>query len=138
MSTQGFISVPAAIFGLTFVGFGINACIRPLSGLSFFLFDMPSNPADQKMVEQLMIVYGVRDVYMGIAMLIAVAYGTRKTLGWITIAGSAVAFADGLICARYKGGQGAHWGYAPLLTVLGLVMVLGKNPEMVDLGRKRS
>lgn len=67
-----------------------------------------------------MIIYGARDVFMGLAVYATVYFGDRKALGWILISGSAVAFVDGAVCLRQIGsGQWNHWGYAPVLTVLG-------------------
>jgi len=66
-----------------------------------------------------MIVYGARDIFMGLALYAAAYTGNRKTLGWITLAGSAVAFVDGVVCWQAGKGEWNHWGYAPMLTVVG-------------------
>ena len=66
-----------------------------------------------------MIIYGVRDVFWGFAIHIAAYFGSRKTLGWILIAGSGIAYADGVICKMEGKGEWNHWGYAPILTVVG-------------------
>ena len=65
---------------------------------------------------------------MALAMFAATRFGDRKTLGWIMVAGSGVAFADGFIVKAQIGkGEWNHWGYAPVLTVVGslLLGVLG-------------
>jgi len=57
---------------------------------------------------------------MGVAIYAAAYFGDRKTLGSILIAGSAVAFADGAVCRVQVGkGEWNHWSYAPVLTVVG-------------------
>jgi Domain of unknown function (DUF4267) len=117
------LSIAANVFGVIFIGFGINAILRPTQALTFFEFDVPSLPADRKVVEGLSVVYGVRDIFMGVAINIAAYYGQRKAAGWILIAASAVAFADGAVCYMHGKGEWNHWGYAPMLTVVGSVLV---------------
>lgn len=69
-----------------------------------------------------MLAYGARDVYMGLAVFAATYYNHVQALGWIMIAGSAVAFADGAICRNVIGhGDGVHWISAPILTAFGVV-----------------
>lgn len=63
---------------------------------------------------------------MGLAIYSAAYFGERKSLGWILIAGSAVAFVDGAVCRVMVGkGEWNHWGYAPMLTAVGGVLVGG-------------
>lgn len=62
---------------------------------------------------------------MGLAIHAAAYFGDRRALGWIMIAGSGVAFADGAVCRAQVGrGEWNHWGYAPVLTAVG-GMLLG-------------
>lgn len=63
---------------------------------------------------------------MGTAIYAAACLGDRKTLGYILIAGSAVAFVDGAVCKMIVGkGEMNHWGYAPVVAVVG-GMLLGQ------------
>jgi len=124
LSASPYLLTIANVFGFTFVGFGLNAILRPIPALAMFgeLEYKPASPLDKKVIDTLMLVYGVRDIYMGVAMFAAAYYNHVQMLGWIMIAGSAVAFADGAICQRVIGhGQGSHWGYAPMLTAVGAV-----------------
>ncbi|KAK0741927.1 hypothetical protein B0T21DRAFT_360368 [Apiosordaria backusii] len=114
--------IAANAFASLFVGFGINAIVRPEHALTFFEWTPPTNVADAEMVNSLTAVYGVRDVFMGAALYSAAIWGTKKSLGWTLIAASAVAFADGYICYTHGQGQGNHWGYAPLLTIVGTLL----------------
>lgn len=65
---------------------------------------------------------------MGLAIFSAAYYGNdkdnqkkNKTLGWILIAGSGVAFVDGGVCKMMvRKGEWNHWGYAPVLAAVGL------------------
>lgn len=106
------------------MGFGINAILRPDQALTFFEFEPPTGSADHKMVNSLMVVYGVRDIFMGFAIYTAGNCGTRRALGWTLIAASAVAFADGAVCWTHGAGQWNHWLYAPVIAVSGS-LVLG-------------
>lgn len=46
----------AYVFAGIFVGFGINAIVRPANALAFFEFSLPSATADCEMVNALMAV----------------------------------------------------------------------------------
>ncbi|KAJ5575797.1 hypothetical protein N7535_002723 [Penicillium sp. DV-2018c] len=101
------------------VGFGVNAILRPDHALTFFEFEPPASTVDKQMVDSLMAVYGVRDIFMGVAIYVTSYFGSRSSLGWIVIAAGGVAFADGLICWTHGHGHWNHWGYAPVANVLG-------------------
>ncbi len=61
---------------------------------------------------------------MGVAVLAAAYLGDRRTLGWMLIAGAGVAFADGAVCKAQVGkGEWNHWGYAPVVAVVGSVLL---------------
>ena len=83
----------------------------------------PASIADKRLVDSLMVVYGARDIFMGAALYAAAWAGNRKTLGLITLAGSAVAFVDGIVCWQAGQGEWNHWGYAPMLTVVGSLLL---------------
>ncbi|KAK4640070.1 hypothetical protein QC761_603710 [Podospora bellae-mahoneyi] len=116
------LPIAANAFATLFVGFGINAILRPEHALTFFEWTLPANIADAETVSSLTAVYGVRDIFMGLALYSAAIWGTKKSLGWTLIAASAVAFADGCICYTHGQGHGNHWGYAPLLTIVGTLL----------------
>lgn len=117
------LRIAANVIATIFVGFGINAIFRPRNALTFFEFQPPSSAADKKMVDSLMTVYGARDIFMGLAIYSAAFFGDRKTLGWILLAGSGVAFVDGAVCWNHGKGEWGHWSYAPLVTVLGSLLL---------------
>ncbi|KAI0162887.1 hypothetical protein BJ166DRAFT_497557 [Pestalotiopsis sp. NC0098] len=125
ISSQSAPVISAAyFFAAISIGFGINAILRPAHGLSFFELPLPAgDKAARATVESLMVVYGVRDIFMGAAMAATAAFGTPAALGWILIAGSGVAVADGLVCYGHGKGQWNHWGHAPLGLAVGLVLL---------------
>jgi hypothetical protein len=123
LSQSPSLPIAANVFGTIWIGFGINAILRPISALSFFEFEPPASAADKKLVDSLMVVYGARDIFMGLAVYIAAYFGDCKALGWILVAGSGVAFVDGAVCWRNGKGEWNHWGYAPMLGAVGGVLL---------------
>lgn len=105
------------------MGFGINAMLRPEHALTFFEFEPPT--VDKQLVKDLMVVYGARDIFMGVAIYAAAYFAHPKALGWIMLAGSAVAFVDGAVVYASPVAQGEmnHWGYAPILGVVGAILL---------------
>jgi len=123
ISQSSSLSIAASAIATIFVGFGVNAILRPDNALTFFEWEAPAAASDKNLVDNLMIIYGVRDIFMGLAMYSTAYFGNRKALGWILIAGSAVAFADGAVCWNQGKGEWNHWGYAPMLTVVGSLLL---------------
>lgn len=116
----------ATLFATISVGFGVNALLRPANALEFYELALPAEDGARQVAEALLAVYGVRDIFMGAAIFAAAYFGNNKVLGWILVAGSAVAFADGAVCRVYAGtGEWSHWGYAPVFTVVGALLALG-------------
>lgn len=108
-------------------GFGINAFLRPAHALTFFEFTLPTVSTDKKTIEALMMVYAVRDIFMGIAIWATAIYGNRKALGWIMLALGGAAFVDGYACKTFAGqGEWAHWGYAPVAAIVGTLLLAGQ------------
>jgi hypothetical protein len=122
ISTSPYLKIFAGIFATIYVGMGINAMVRPESGLAIWEFPAPA--VDKKLVDNLIIVYGVRDIFMGLAIYIAAFLANRKALGAMLVAASAVAFTDGAVSiAHIGGGQWNHWGYAPVMGLVGILLL---------------
>ncbi|KAJ9151511.1 hypothetical protein NKR19_g4915 [Coniochaeta hoffmannii] len=122
ISQSPILQVASHALATVFVGFGINAIVRPANALSFFEWTPPTTKADLDVLNGLLAVYGVRDIFMGLALYSAAIWGSKKSLGWTMIAASGVAFADGYICYLHGQGQMNHWGYAPILTAVGALL----------------
>ncbi|KAJ6007704.1 integral membrane protein [Penicillium herquei] len=122
-----FLSLVSILFATIFIAFGINACISPTHALSFFPFEPPAGASDQKLVNSLMAVYGVRDIFMGLVVYIATFMGTPKSLGWTLIVTSLVAFADGAVCWTHGQGYWDHRRYAPIILVIGALALGSSN-----------
>ena len=134
LSTLPYLELAASFYATIFIGFGILAFVNPAKALSFFELPYPQIPPKsatkvgsaeaKKTVDCLSVVYGVRDIYMGAAMYAAALYGTRQALGWIVVAAGGVAGVDGVVCKFMVGkGEMNHWGYAPVMIVLGGVLL---------------
>ncbi|KAJ7095228.1 hypothetical protein B0H15DRAFT_828583 [Mycena belliarum] len=93
-------------------------------GTIFFEFAPPKNPDDRRMVDSLMVVYGVRDIFMGAAIWAGALNGHMSTVGWTLLAAGAVATADGAVCKSHGKGEWGHWSYAPMVVATG-AMLLG-------------
>ena len=124
ISRSPILLLVAAAIGTIFLGFGLNAILRPAHALTFFEFARrPVSAADQQLVDSLMIIYGARDIFMGLAINAAAFFGSRKTLGAIVLASSAVALVDGAVCKMNGDGEWAHWGYAPMVAIVGALLL---------------
>lgn len=124
LSHSPYLRIAASIFATIFLGFGINAMLRPQNALAIFEFEPPASASDKKLVDSLMVIYGARDVFMGLAISSATYFGDRKTSGWILIAAGGVAFVDGAVCRAQIGkGEWNHWGYAPVMATVGSMLV---------------
>ena len=134
LSTLPYLEHIASAYATVFVGFGILYFINPAKGLSFFELSYPQINAKspgkkaledaKKTLDAFSVAYGVRDIYLGAAIYAAAIYGTRQALGWIVVSAGLVAATDGAVCKFMVGkGEMNHWSYAPVLIVLGGVML---------------
>ena len=122
-SKSPYLRIAASVFATIFLNFGINGILQPRNALEIFEFEPPASASDKKLVDNLMVLYGARDSFMGLAIYSAAYLGNRKTLGWILIAGS-VAFVDGAVCRAQIGrGEWNLWGYAPALAAVRIVLL---------------
>ncbi|KAF2797446.1 hypothetical protein K505DRAFT_298355 [Melanomma pulvis-pyrius CBS 109.77] len=128
LSTHPITRPLATIFGTITLGFGINYVFNPASAYDIFEFPRMSTQADQDIMNSVMILYGAKDLFMGLAIYASTWFGNRKSAGLILLAASGAAGIDGFIVNRVTGGgEWNHWGYGSVMGVLGLVMtgVLG-------------
>jgi len=122
-SRSSYLRIAASAIATINIAFGVNAILRPDNALTFFEWEAPAAASDKTLVKNLVIIYGVRDIFMGLAVYATTFFGSRKALGWILIAGGGVAFADGVVCWNQGNGEWNHWGYAPMLIVVGSLLL---------------
>jgi uncharacterized membrane protein len=117
------VMVAANVIGAIWIGFGVFDLIDPEQGLTFFEFKPPMIPAERAMVNSLVNVIGIRDIFIGFAIHATAFFGNRTALGWILLGSSVEAFLDGVVCYSHGKGEWNHWGYAPMLTIVGLLLL---------------
>lgn len=105
----------AAVIGLVPIALGINAILRPRSALGLLEFPTPKEPESQKTVDNLMRIYGGRDVAIGVPMLLSWYFGDREVLGWLLITGALTASVDAW-ATRLQNGKG-EWNHLPFAVV---------------------
>lgn len=107
----------AAVLGLAPIALGTNAIFRPRSALGLFDFSPVKDAEAQKLIDNLMRIYGARDLAYGLSVLIAWYYGHREALGWIFVAGTIIALVDAW-ATRLQKGKG-EWNHLPF-AILGV------------------
>jgi hypothetical protein len=124
LSEHQYLTYGAYTIAALFIGFGLNAIFRPKPALTFFEVDYPILPKQQTAVDVLSAVYGSRDVFVGVTILIAGLYANRKTLAATVIGAGSLGIFDGLLCfVKVGNGQWNHLGWAPLVTALGALLL---------------
>lgn len=110
----------AAILGVIPTVLGIYAISRPRGALGLLQFPAPKDPEAQKLADNLMRIYGGRDLAVGLATLVVWRFAGRRALGWLMVSQMVMPFADGW-AARLQIGKGAEWMHLPFAAVgLGL------------------
>ncbi|PGH18782.1 hypothetical protein AJ79_00195 [Helicocarpus griseus UAMH5409] len=117
------LRIAANVFAAMGIGFGINAFLRPEHALTFFEWEAPTSLPEKQLVRNLLYIYGIRDIFEGLAVIIASVYGTRRSLGWTLMALSFVAVGDGIVCKSSGKGEWGHWSYAPILSAVGGALI---------------
>ena len=120
LSASPYLPMAAGLLATVFIGFGLNAILKPALGLTFFALPYPSTgplaAPHKATIDALSAVYGVRDVFMGVAIYAAAYYGSSQALGVITLSAGLVAVFDGAVC-KFMVGKGTgessaemnHW-----------------------------
>ena len=97
---------------------------KPRVALKNFQFEAPAADEDKKLVDNLMRIYGVRNLSMGTTGLIIAYFGDRKSLAWMFITGSIVAIVDGFVSKAQIGrGEWNHWGFVSISLGLGSALL---------------
>ncbi|KAK6526569.1 hypothetical protein TWF694_005151 [Orbilia ellipsospora] len=124
LSQSPYLRILAATTCLSTIGLGINAILRPRTALEMLSFPTPTTPADKKLVDNLMRIYGARNLIMGWSMGVTAYLGHTMALGWIFIGSSVVALVDGFVSKDQIGkGQWNHWQFIMVSVPLGSVLV---------------
>jgi hypothetical protein len=123
LSQHPIVPLAATLFGTIFVGFGFNYIFNSRQAfISSFDFPYPAAAEEQRIIDSFCVLFGAKDLFMGVAIYSAAWLGTRKSLGVILLAASVCAGIDGVVVNKAVGhGEWNHWGYGSLVGVLGVV-----------------
>jgi hypothetical protein len=115
----------STFFSIIFLGFGATYMLYPRVGYSLYGFsNTPSNASEWTNMENVMVLYGAKDLFIGTAIFASTWFGTRKSAGMILIAGGACAGVDGWVVKGEAGtGEWNHWGYGSAMVGLGATMM---------------
>jgi hypothetical protein len=123
LSQHPAISIIASIFGTVALAFGFNYIFNSREAfISSFDFPYPAAPAEQKVIDAFCVMFGAKDLLMGISIYATAWFGTRKSLGVVLLATCGCAAIDGYTVNKTVGhGEWNHWGYGSVVGVLGLL-----------------
>lgn len=102
----------AFLFGLIPTALGVNAILRPRSALAILQFARPKDAQAGKLVDNLMRIYGSRDIVVGLPVLIAWYLGGKQMLGWIMVVQAVIPFVDAWATRLQNGND--EWNHLPV------------------------
>ena len=109
--------------GMSVIPFTIGtiAVFRPRSAVQLVLETAyPKEPASQKLLDNVTLLFGSREMFMGIASAAAWYYEHRPILGWLMLGGIWVTLLDGVSSRRQIGrGEWRNWSFSVILLGLG-------------------
>ncbi|KAF9876822.1 alpha beta hydrolase fold-3 domain protein [Colletotrichum karsti] len=79
------LTILANMYGTSFIGMGAGAMMVPKDLFALFKWSYPTEPSAQEVVDRVMMGYGARDIFMGVAMYAVTLFGNSRTLGAILI-----------------------------------------------------
>ncbi|OAG13444.1 hypothetical protein CC77DRAFT_1026670 [Alternaria alternata] len=130
LSVHPYVSFLSAAFGGMFLTIGLAYIFSPRRGYELFGFSAaPSTPAawslpEWALIERIMVLYGAKDAFVGVAILAATLAGNRRNAGLLLVAAGACAGVDGWVVRKEAGGgEWNHWGYGSVMVGLGGVMM---------------
>jgi hypothetical protein len=138
LSHSRFLLAWACLIGCIAIGFGINGILRPENALTWFELYFPEKSQfDEEFLNLIMPIYGARNIFIGMSIMVAAYYQHAKILGANVLGMGIIAFIDGLACYRRGTGSEHHWGYAPQLVILGFLL-LGVLDRRTPLDREKT
>ncbi|KAL1601572.1 hypothetical protein SLS60_006487 [Paraconiothyrium brasiliense] len=120
LSTSPILRIPATFFGIVFLGFGVAYTLYPRAAYPTIGLPSPTTPRDAEIVDAIMVLFGAKDLFVGLSILAATWLGNRKVAGLLLMAGSGCAAVDGWVVNRFTGeGEWNHWGYGVVMGIVG-------------------
>ena len=106
LSAHPYVSLLSAAFGGMFLTIGLAYIFSPRRGYELFGFSAaPSTPAawslpEWALIERIMVLYGAKDAFVGVAILAATLAGNRRNAGLLLVAAGACAGVDGWVVRK--------------------------------------
>jgi hypothetical protein len=118
------LRIASGVISVFACGVGVNAILRPQTALKLLEFPTPAASSDQKLVNNLMRIYGARNIAMGLSTAITAYLGHTTALGCIFFGNSIVAVVDGFVSRDQIGrGEWNHWGFLSISFGLGSALL---------------
>ena len=117
---QNYWTISHGVFSLMPALLGINAILRPNSFYGMLKVAPPKDPAARKLADAQILMYGARDLTVGLACLAAWHSGNQQTMGLVLLATLPMAIIDAFAVGRLVGeGEWIHWATVPVLVGIG-------------------
>lgn len=119
----------ASLFlGTVTFGFGLHYVFFPRSAFNNFGFAAPSAAStDRELLDNILILFGAKDMFVGVSIWAAILAGNRKIAGINVLALGLCAALDGWVVKNSKGavpgGEWGHWGYGSVALGVGAAML---------------
>ncbi|KAH8893963.1 hypothetical protein GQ53DRAFT_745366 [Thozetella sp. PMI_491] len=115
-----FLPNTAAFIGLVPTLLGFSALVWPRSVLTNFEFPAPKTPDGLRLSDSLCQLFGVRDVALGLMVLVIRLRGDRVMLGQSLLLGALLPLGDGAVSLSHIGGGAwKHWAFIPVMVAVG-------------------
>ncbi|WP_449065276.1 DUF4267 domain-containing protein [Planomonospora algeriensis] len=109
--------------GVIFMGAGAFRTPQAAAG-----FGIPGTPTEDRTFRAWLSVKGVRDIAAGLFILIVLAGGTTRLLGWFMLAASAIPVGDAVIVLRSNGPKavayGVHGATAVVMLTISVLLLI--------------
>jgi hypothetical protein len=114
--------------GTVTIGFGLHYVFFPRSAFNNFGFSAPSSASpDLELLDNILVLFGAKDIFVGVSIWAATLMGSRKIAGINVLALGLCAALDGWVVKNSKGavpgGEWGHWGYGSVALGVGAAML---------------
>lgn len=132
--TPPFLHYSSLLLGTIVFGFGLHYTLFPRSAFHNFGFAAPSylsstTSSELALLDNIMILFGAKDLFVGISIWAAALSGNRKVTGINVLALGLCAALDGWVVKRSKGvvpgAEWGHWGYGGFTLGVGVALLWG-------------
>ncbi|PVI03887.1 hypothetical protein DM02DRAFT_652121 [Periconia macrospinosa] len=120
------------VFGTIIFGFGLHYTLLPRAAFGNFGFAPPSSSltaSDQALLDNIMILFGAKDLFVGVSIWAATLAGNRRLMGVNMTALGLCAALDGWVVKRSEGvspgAEWGHWGYGSVVLGVGSALLWG-------------